>query len=314
MSFIKRAVQLCSAAVLAVFTSGLQFVPVSAYSIDPDASYDKVWVCKYVTTPQGYEILKTGNDGLVSSSVSSVPDPDGNGVHLGDNFTDQQSRSVVIAWNDGGAKPDPGMCPGVVNALTEITIVQTPVCGPNNDTITWEATDGVTFTKSAWVDNSLTVTATLKAGFSWTDGTVAPKTFPFTDANVACESNDTPATAADGVFTDSCGPSFNLVFAPVTTEGVVYTQVQNGNTITVNATAEDGYVLTNPTWSQTQTDMLETCVTTCVDWGSVHSTNLQPNGWTTKGDVTYVDGGIKLTTPGNWESAYIYREMSGTLA
>jgi hypothetical protein len=85
------------------------------------------------------------------------------------------------------------------------------------------------------------------------------------DFKVDCDSSPelTNVTAVDGAFNDTCGLTFNLTFTPVVTEGVVYTPVQTGNTITVTASVTDAtkYVLTNPDWTQTATDTLEACDT-----------------------------------------------------
>ena len=69
----------------------------------------------------------------------------------------------------------------------------------------------------------------------------------------------TQVTAVDGVFADECGLAFNLTFTPAVTAGVTYHQVRTGNTITVTATANEGYVLSNQNWTQTQTDQLVAC-------------------------------------------------------
>ncbi|NCU38260.1 hypothetical protein EOL96_04370 [Candidatus Saccharibacteria bacterium] len=66
-------------------------------------------------------------------------------------------------------------------------------------------------------------------------------------------------TAVDGTFKDDCGTEFNLTFVESTTLGVNYTVIRSVNTITVTATAEPGYVLTNPEWSQHATDELIAC-------------------------------------------------------
>lgn len=49
------------------------------------------------------------------------------------------------------------------------------------------------------------------------------------------------------------------MFTPAVTPGVTYTSTRVGNTITVTATAQSGYTLTNPNWSQQATDLLTAC-------------------------------------------------------
>lgn len=67
-------------------------------------------------------------------------------------------------------------------------------------------------------------------------------------------------TAVDGTFADVCGTTFNAFFIAPTTAGVTYHPVVTGNTITVTATANAGYTLSNPNWVQTYTDQLIACV------------------------------------------------------
>ena len=76
---------------------------------------------------------------------------------------------------------------------------------------------------------------------------------------VDCQPALTSATAVNGSFADICGPSFNATFTAAQTTGVTYTPLVNGNTITVTATANEGYVLSNPGFSQTYTDLLAAC-------------------------------------------------------
>ncbi|MFZ2494315.1 MAG: hypothetical protein WAW60_00890 [Candidatus Saccharimonadales bacterium] len=82
----------------------------------------------------------------------------------------------------------------------------------------------------------------------------------------------------------------------------------------------EGWVLSadNTNATYTFTDWGTRCPVNLTQCGEslpiIHATNLNNNGWTSHGDVTYVDGGVKLSSPGDWKSAYIQRDMSGTLA
>ena len=68
---------------------------------------DKVFVCKYVDTPQVDERLQTGQN-PISVSVNAIPDFEG----IGSEFADAHGRSVVIAWDTGQPEPDVSDCPG----------------------------------------------------------------------------------------------------------------------------------------------------------------------------------------------------------
>lgn len=104
-----------------------------------------------------------------------------------------------------------------------------------------------------------------------------PKTFPglnLTTGGLAILNNNcdipkppqpTKVTAVNGTFADECGPTFNLLFTPATTAGVTYTQTRDGDTLTVTAAAQVGYTLSNPDWTQSQTDILVPCEPTVIE-------------------------------------------------
>jgi len=71
----------------------------------------KVWVCKYVRTPGGDEVLQTGQN-PISVSVNAIPNPPGPNVQIGDEFADAQGRSIVVGFDNGGPPPDiTTLCP-----------------------------------------------------------------------------------------------------------------------------------------------------------------------------------------------------------
>lgn len=70
---------------------------------------------------------------------------------------------------------------------TEVTPVApsvTEVCGADNDVVTVPSTTGVTYTASAWVGGSLTVTATAQEGYAFPAG--ATTSWTFTDTDEPC--------------------------------------------------------------------------------------------------------------------------------
>lgn len=164
----------------------------------------KVYVCKYVGTPGVDERLKKGNDGLIEVAVNSIENNEWDGTLPG-YFSDKQDRSYVLEYvTDGQSAPAVTQCPGVVD-VARIAVSTQPVCGPNNDMviITPSELAGVTYSQSSWVNNSLTVSATLQAGFSWSDDTeAATKNYILTDDAAVCEREvlrPTPLTV------DPCG-------------------------------------------------------------------------------------------------------------
>lgn len=52
----------------------------------------------------------------------------------------------------------------------------------------------------------------------------------------------------------------------------------------------------------------------CESFPLIHATNTNQNGWTLVKGAAFVEGGIKLSSPGDWVSSKISRTMSGSLA
>src|SRR5690242_8642990 len=95
----RRLLSLAAAAAIA--TVGLVGVSTPAHA----APADKVWVCKYVRTPGGYELLKSGKNPIEVSANSINPKGP---VNVGDKFPDAQGFSQVVQI--GGNDPGIGAC------------------------------------------------------------------------------------------------------------------------------------------------------------------------------------------------------------
>ena len=91
-------------AVAAIATVGPVVFSATAHAADANS---KVWVCKYVRTPGGDEVLKAGKNPIEVSGKSVDKDKDGQ-VYVGDQFADAQERSVVVQIE--GTDPGPGIC------------------------------------------------------------------------------------------------------------------------------------------------------------------------------------------------------------
>ena len=91
-------------AVAAIATVGPVVFSAPARAADANS---KVWVCKYVRTPGGDEVLKAGKNPIEVSGKSVDKDKDGQ-VYVGDQFADAQERSVVVQIE--GTDPGPGIC------------------------------------------------------------------------------------------------------------------------------------------------------------------------------------------------------------
>lgn len=69
------------------------------------------------------------------------------------------------------------------------------------------------------------------------------------------------------------------------------------------------------TASYTYTDFGTPCTVICeAKLPLIRATNLNPNGWTLGSGAQFVDGGMKLSSTGNWSESTITRTMSGNLS
>ena len=92
---------------MAVVISNVIMPASSAFAYSTTTPSDKVYVCKYVGTPNVDERLKDGKN-PISVSVSALA----NFTGLGSFFNDAQGRSVAIAWDNGDKQVPPvSMCP-----------------------------------------------------------------------------------------------------------------------------------------------------------------------------------------------------------
>ena len=121
ISAARRLLSISAAATIAAV--GLVALSAPAYAADANS---KVWVCKYVRTPGGDEVLKSGKNPIEVSGHSVDKDKDGQ-IFVGDQFADAQGRSVVvqIGGDDPGADicspttpPTGGTTPGAVAPRT----------------------------------------------------------------------------------------------------------------------------------------------------------------------------------------------------
>ena len=91
-------------AVAAIATVGPVVFSATAHAADANS---KVWVCKYVRTPGGDEVLTAGKNPIEVNGHSVDKDKDGQ-IYVGDQFADAQERSVVVQIE--GSDPGPGIC------------------------------------------------------------------------------------------------------------------------------------------------------------------------------------------------------------
>src|SRR5680860_427805 len=129
-----RSMKAAAIVALSVLFAGVSIASVGATTASATTE-SKVWVCKYVTTPNDEEVLKKGNDGLVWVSENTLKDQP---IAIGASFPDAQGRSVVVQV--GGERPDistvSAVCPGYTQQASPVTLNVIDECGVDNDTIT----------------------------------------------------------------------------------------------------------------------------------------------------------------------------------
>ncbi len=98
--------------------------------------------------------------------------------------TDGKTK-LVWKFHDHNTECGGGQGEGQPVTPAEPTV--TPVCGPNNDTVTLPDTAHVTYSQTGWVDGKNTVTATVDEGYyiSGTEGETTME-WTFTDENTPC--------------------------------------------------------------------------------------------------------------------------------
>ena len=90
-------------------TTTTTIVPTTTTTLPPTTTTEvsKKWfVCKAVRTPGTNEIITH----VISVNENAIPDPENDGVHVGDTFSDAQSTSVVIAEDIGQPEPELDEC------------------------------------------------------------------------------------------------------------------------------------------------------------------------------------------------------------
>lgn len=99
----------CSFAVAASLALGLAVAPGVQAQSDPVGNLQQVYVCKYVTNPNGEEALKAGKNPILVDA-HSLSDGD---IAVGASFSDAHSRSYVVAlYEEDMVPPTIEDCPG----------------------------------------------------------------------------------------------------------------------------------------------------------------------------------------------------------
>jgi hypothetical protein len=101
----RRAATFLAALGVLVMSSGVALM-VTATPANARGEIHKSYVCKYITTPGGDELVQTGQNPIwVDNHAIAGKDL----VSVGDTFTDGQQKSVVIIANTAKLKPEPSI-------------------------------------------------------------------------------------------------------------------------------------------------------------------------------------------------------------
>lgn len=275
-----------SAAIIAAMgvfmaSTGLSLVVVGSANAAPATSGHKSYVCKFVDTPGVAERLKDGVQPIWVDNSSLPGYQTDSQVVVGAVFADGQSKSIVVIPNSPRLAPnDPALVAalatcGVVTpsvTYTESTCLNGAATAPSwvgTDTgkISYAVTSG-----SVAAGQSVTITATAKLGYYFSDGSNPPKwvttlvlpSHVFAAAPTNCSTGPnativTPVITATDATCQSPSPSLTLTAV----KGLTYTLTINGAPVTnlntpivvgdvvdVVASADSGYTLdaswTNP--------------------------------------------------------------------
>ena len=271
---------------LVLMSAGLSLVVQGSASAAPTKVH-KSYVCKYVDKPGVAERLKGGENPIWVDNHSLLGF---NGtVTVGQQFKDAQFLSVVIVANTPRLNPEPTVadCPGVV---TPDVLFTDSVCqdgtatapawvGSNTADINYAITSG-----SVANGQSVTITATPKAGFSFTATGNSVFTHTFGPAATGCEETPPPTLVTPSVTFHDAVCNSDGVTNPYWTGGntadIVYTvtsgAVSNGSAVTITATPMAGFAFT----SGAQTVFHHTFGPTPVDCVHTQGTPVTPTATT----------------------------------
>jgi hypothetical protein len=219
------------------------------YTLKGTASWtftDEATTCPVNVTPTAPTVAPMcgpNNDTVTIPSTQGVTYSDTGWVNGQRTITATANKGYILTGTASWTFTDEATtCPVEATPVTA-SVIDPPVCGPNNDVINVPSTEGVIYSDTGWVDGTRTITATAADGYvlqgqtSWT----------FHDANTLCSVTTVPPTVVP-----ICFPNNDTVTIPEVA-GVVYSDtgwVDGKRTITASAAA--GYTLVgDTTWTFT---------------------------------------------------------------
>lgn len=197
----------------------------------------KVFVCKYVSTPEEREIASH----IISVSVANKE------YKPGDLFVDAQGTSFVLAFDNGQPKPSIDECPTFLAppVMPGYADPCNPISDPTTSNVYWSNysdTDAYYWV----VNNDGSITAFAKDGFLFKTSDTEYVTFVTyqlpEDSGVVCVEEQVTIPVALEV-ADPCGlDNATLITTPLDSiKNITYKVLDNGD---VMVTAEEGYVVT----------------------------------------------------------------------
>lgn len=215
------------------------------------------YVCKYKVTPGGGEVLQSGQNPIWPSNAALGVDT----VEPGQKFNDAQGFSIALLdpqylnlSQQVNPEPSVDLCKEAPQeAIPAAPTFVDPTCDGDAQLNLPALNEGVAsydVTGTVAPGESVTVTAVAADGYDFAEGTtiVWEHTFADAPADEVCDP-PTEARAVEPSYTEAdCDVPAGLQLP--TTEGVTYTvegTVAPGETVTITATAQEGFVLVGDT-------------------------------------------------------------------
>lgn len=229
--------------ITATANKGYKLVGTSSWTFTDEATACSVDVTPVEATVVDPAVCGPNNDVLNIPTTEGVTYSDTNWVDGKRTITATANEGYTLVGTTSWTFTDEATtCPIQVTPVTA-SVIDPPVCGPNNDVLNVPTTEGVVYSDTGWVDGTRTITATAAKGYvlqghtSWT----------FHDQNTPC-SVTPPAPTVVPI----CFPNNDTVTIPEVA-GVMYSDtgwVDGKRTIT--ASPAEGYTLIgDTTWTFT---------------------------------------------------------------
>jgi hypothetical protein len=217
------------------------------------------------TAPTVVPLCGPNNDAVTIPTIEGLTYSDAGWIDGERTITATADEGYVLDGQSSWTFADEATaCPIEITGV-DVTVVDPPICGPNNDTLNVPDVAGLAFADTGWADGERTITAAAGEGYvlngqsEWT----------FTDDQTICpiEMVDEKETPTAPTAVPVCLPNNDTVTIPEMV-GVVYTDTGwVGGKRTVTAQAAPGYDL----WGDVEWTFTDVPVAGCPEEGPAFS-------------------------------------------